>query len=81
MQNYNQPLGMDLVHNKYSSIVPSEMSDSELRAMCGELHIATLFGKRYTRVIIKTSGMMYDVDTCQYKDYMQEYDNRLKLKQ
>lgn len=59
--------------NKYSSIVPSEMSNQELRAMCAELHVASAWGKRHARVYLTSSNMEYDVEVSRLSDYQQQY--------
>ena len=56
---------------KYSSIVPTNMSQTELRAMCSELQIAKNWNCKKHRVTL-TSGQEYDVDVADINDYRQE---------
>jgi len=55
----------------YTSIVPTNMSQTELRSMISELQIAKNWNCKTHRVTL-TSGNKYDVDVADINDYRQE---------
>lgn len=59
--------------NKYSSIVPSEMSNNELRHMCTELQTAKNWGVKSARVFITSTGREYDVPVANIEDYRRQF--------
>ena len=63
------------LYNHYSSIVPSEMSSSELRGICGDLQIAKNYGLNAARVYITSTKLEYDVPIDNLKDYRQQLSN------
>lgn len=61
------------IYNSYSSIVPSEMSNSELRGVCGDIQCAKMIGKDTVRVFLTSTGTEYDVPVSRHKDYQEAY--------
>lgn len=61
------------IYNSYSSVVPSEMSNKELRNMCTELQTAKNWNKDSARVYITSTGREYDVPVGRLADYQQAY--------
>lgn len=59
--------------NKYSSIVPSEMSKGELSSMCAELTTAKNWGKKRVRVYLTSVDLDYQVDVTDLPDYQEEF--------
>lgn len=59
--------------NSYSSIVPSEMSHSELTAMCAELTTARNWGATKVQVHLTSLGLDYQVDVADLKDYQEAH--------
>lgn len=60
------------IYNKYSSIVPSEMSNSELRNICIDLQTAINWGLDSARVLL-ANGQEYDVPVSRIGDYRNEF--------
>jgi len=63
------------IYNYYSSIVPSEMSASELIGLCGDLQIAKNHGLTSARVYITSTKLEYDVPTADLENYRQQLSN------
>lgn len=59
--------------NKYSSIVPSEMSKGELSSMCTELTTAKNWGKKSIKVHLTSVNLDYQVDVADLPDYQEEF--------
>jgi len=57
---------------KLSSIVPSEMSNKELKSICGSLQVAKNWGFSKSRVDL-ANGQQYDVDVKDLCDYQEAY--------
>jgi hypothetical protein len=64
---------MTSIYNKYSSIVPSEMTNDELRHMCTEIQVAKNQGRTKARVFITKSQREYDVPVANHKEYQDAF--------
>ena len=58
---------------KYSSIVPSAMSSTELNSMCVELSAAKDIGKDRITVHLTPLGLDYNVDVADLVDYTKAF--------
>lgn len=56
----------------YNSIVPSEMTQRELKAICADIQIAKNWNLPYATVQLK-NGMEYKVDVERHSDYQKEF--------
>ena len=63
--------------NNYLSIVPSEMTNKELRSMCTELQSAKNWGLEYATV--KVNGNEYKNPVSRLKDYQDAYETETGL--
>lgn len=59
------------------SIIPTEMSDKELRVICGHLFTAKNWGLSAYNVTL-SNGLEYMVTVDRLTDYNEEITNRLK---
>lgn len=59
-----------------SSVVPSEMTTSELQYACKELSTAVNHGVKY-RIVSLSSGLKYKLPTDRLIDYTNELNSRL----
>lgn len=55
----------------YNSIVPSEMSQKELKAICADIQIAKNWNLPYATITL-SNGMEYKVDVERHSDYQKE---------
>jgi hypothetical protein len=58
-------------YNKYSSVVPSEMNNNELRGMCTELQTCKNWGMLYAKVLLPSG--LYNNPVGRLKDYQQAF--------
>jgi len=58
-------------YNKYSSVIPSEMNNNELRGMCIELQTQKNWGLPHARIMLPSG--LYDNPTSRLKDYQDAY--------
>lgn len=56
--------------NTYQTIVPSQMTNHELRGICADIQIAKNWGQKTVRVKLPYSE--YDVSIDQHKDYQNQ---------
>lgn len=56
----------------YNSIVPSEMTNEEIRSMCGELFTAKNWNLDHATVKL-ANGMEYRVEVSRLSDYQEAY--------
>lgn len=59
------------------SVIPNEMTDKELRVICGHLQIAKNWGLSAHNVKL-SNGLEYMVTVDRLTDYNEEITNRLK---
>lgn len=62
--------------NRYNSIVPSQMTNRELRAICGDIQIAKNWNQDTATVLVKVNTneyQEYEVDVKRHKDYQDAY--------
>lgn len=55
----------------YSTIVPSQMTQRELKSICADIQIAKNWNLPYATVTLK-NGMEYKVDVERHSDYQKE---------
>lgn len=59
--------------NTYKSIVPSEMTNKELKAICTDIQTAKNWNLSHATVKL-TNGNEYKVDVTRHRDYMNEFE-------
>ena len=63
--------------NSYNSIVPSEMTNQELRSICTDIQTAINWGLSEARVYLNSTQLEYKVDVNRLKDYQKEYTTEI----
>lgn len=58
-------------HNKYISIIPSEMNNNELRNMCTELQIAINWGQDFATINLPSGN--YNNPVSRLADYQEAF--------
>ena len=59
--------------NTYNSIVPSEITNQELRAICADIQTAKNWGLNHATVILSQSDTPYQVPVSRHADYQEAY--------
>ena len=59
--------------NSYNSIIPSEMTNRELKSICTDIQTAINWGLSNARVYLNSTQTYYKVDVNRLKDYQDEY--------
>lgn len=56
----------------YNSIIPTKMTNDELRAICGDIQTAKNWGLNEATIQL-SNGQQYKVDVNRHQDYQKEF--------